>query len=90
MGEKKQKATGAGKRALAKETVQENNSRHLLVFAFLAVSVFLAYSNSLNGPWALDDTTELGRTSIENNLNLRLGHRKIAYLTFLFNKWIDP
>ena len=90
MGEKKQKATGAKKQASAKETVQENNSRHLLVFAFLAVSVFLAYSNSLNSPWALDDTTEIGRTSIENNLNLRLGHRKIAYLTFLFNKWINP
>lgn len=90
MGEKKQKTTGAKKQASAKETAQENDSRHFLVFAFLAVSVFLAYSNSLNSPWALDDTTELGRTSIENNLNLRLGHRKIAYLTFLFNKWINP
>ena len=90
MVEKKQKTTGAKKQSSAKETVQENNSRHLIVFAFLAVSVFLAYSNSLNGTWALDDTTEIGRTSIENNLNLRLGHRKIAYLTFLFNKWINP
>ncbi|MBS1112307.1 MAG: Tetratricopeptide 1 repeat-containing protein [Nitrospirae bacterium] len=90
MGAIKQKATGAKKLASANETLQEDNSKHLIVFAFLAVSVFLAYSNSLNSPWALDDTTEIGRSSIENNLNLRLGHRKIAYLTFLFNKWINP
>jgi tetratricopeptide (TPR) repeat protein len=91
MARKKQKTTGAkNQAAAAKEIVHENNERHIIVFAFLAVSVFLAYSNSLNGTWALDDTKFVRSASLENYLNLRLGYRKIAFLTFLFNKWINP
>jgi tetratricopeptide (TPR) repeat protein len=78
------------KQAAAKETVHDNSARHLIVFAFLTLSVFLAYSNTLNGTWALDDTKIGSNAGIETNLNLALGYRKITYLTFLFNKWINP
>lgn len=73
-----------------KGTVQENNTRHLIVFAFLSAAIFLAYSNSLNGTWALDDAS-LGRVgNIGNDLTLRIGRRKITDLTFLLNQWINP
>jgi len=75
---------------LNKEVQNENNLRHLWVVVFLTASVFLSYSNSLNGTWALDDAAIGQYASIEDNLNLRLGYRKIAYLSFLFNKWINP
>lgn len=63
---------------------------HLLFFAFLFVAVFLAYSNSLTGTWALDDTAIGQSVSIEKSLDLRLGYRKLAYISFLLNKWINP
>lgn len=63
---------------------------HLISLACIAVAVFLAYSNSLHGTWAFDDTAISQNNSIEENLNLRLGYRKIAYLSFLVNKWINP
>jgi len=63
---------------------------HLLFFAFLSAAVFLAYSNSLTGTWALDDSA-IGRyASIEKSLDLKLGYRKLAYVSFLINKWINP
>ncbi len=69
---------------------EERGFRHFLPVVFLACATFLAYSSALNGTWALDDAA-IGRfTSIENALNLHLGYRKIAYLSFLANRWIDP
>ncbi|MBI5100510.1 MAG: tetratricopeptide repeat protein [Nitrospirae bacterium] len=64
--------------------------KHVPAITFLAVSIFLAYSNTLNGTWALDDTTIGTAAGIEGALNLKLGYRKVTYLSFLFNKWINP
>jgi len=63
---------------------------HLLSFLFIAAAVFLAYSNSLRGTWALDDTSISQYTSIEQSLDFRLGYRKVTHFTFLLNKWIKP
>ena len=56
----------------------------------LGLSVFLAYAGSLHGTWALDDSAIGQFASIKSVINLRLGYRKIAYLTFLINRWINP
>jgi tetratricopeptide (TPR) repeat protein len=68
----------------------EGKFRRFLPALFLAVGTFLAYAVSLNGTWAFDDTAIGQFASIENALNLHLGYRKIAYLSFLVNRWIDP
>jgi hypothetical protein len=65
-------------------------SKHLATAVFLSLSVFVAYAVSLKGTWALDDTWIGQSTSIENSLNLHLGYRKVAHLSFVINKWIDP
>ncbi len=67
-----------------------NRARNLLPALFLAVVTFLAYAASLHGTWAFDDTAIGQYVSVQNALNLRLGYRKIAYLSFLLNRWIDP
>lgn len=72
------------------ETVLERRFTHLLPALFLAVTTFLAYAVSLNGTWAFDDTGIGQFASVENAFNLHLGYRKIAYLSFLVNRWIDP
>ncbi|MHB8881370.1 MAG: tetratricopeptide repeat protein [Thermodesulfovibrionales bacterium] len=89
MSKSKRKSAAADAQRVANETRQDNRG-HYAAFAFLAVSVFLAYVNSLNGTWALDDTAIGKYANIESNLNFRLGYRKIAYLSFLLNKWINP
>lgn len=63
---------------------------HLGAVAFLFFSTFIAYSLSLNGTWALDDSFIGQFQNISSVLNFRLGYRKIAYLTFQVNKLIDP
>jgi tetratricopeptide (TPR) repeat protein len=74
----------------SQETPGEGNIRHLLAITFLGLSVFLAYSVSLHGTWALDDSAIGQFASIDRVLNLRLGYRKVAYLSFLINRWINP
>lgn len=73
-----------------KEVPGESNRKHFLAIAFLGLSVFLAYAGSLHGTWALDDSAIGQFASIKSVINLRLGYRKIAYLTFLINRWINP
>ncbi|MGE5299399.1 MAG: tetratricopeptide repeat protein, partial [Acidobacteriota bacterium] len=68
----------------------ERGFRHVLPAVFLACATFIAYVAALKGTWALDDTTISKFASIGNALNLRLGYRKVAYLSFLVNRWIDP
>jgi protein O-mannosyl-transferase len=63
--------------------------RHLLPFALITVSTLLAYSNSISGPWAMDDFVANRPVSF-HDLDDIVGFRKIAYLTFLFNQWIAP
>jgi tetratricopeptide (TPR) repeat protein len=70
--------------------LQDWKGKHLAALVFLSLATALAYSNSLHGTWALDDTVIGQYASVENVLNFRIGYRKVANLTFLFNKWIDP
>jgi protein O-mannosyl-transferase len=86
MKNKKQHAVSTPK----KEAPGEGNRKHFLAITFLGLSVFLAYAGSLHGTWALDDSAIGQFASIDRVLNLRLGFRKIAYLSFLINRWINP
>jgi tetratricopeptide (TPR) repeat protein len=63
---------------------------HLGAFLFLCFATFLAYAVSLHGTWALDDGSIGQFASIKNSLDLRLGYRKVAQLSFVINKWMDP
>lgn len=63
---------------------------HLLFFVFLFAVVFLAYSDSLTGTWALDDLAIGQNANIEKSLDLKLGYRKLAYASFLVNRMINP
>jgi tetratricopeptide (TPR) repeat protein len=58
--------------------------RHLPAAVLLVTSVILAYSNSLNGAWAMDDALTQGSIGIHSFYDL-IGFRKVAYLTFLLN-----
>lgn len=73
-----------------KEGLTEGNTKHFLAIAFLGISVFLAYAGSLHGTWALDDSAIGQYANVERVLSFRLGYRKIAYLSFLINRWINP
>jgi len=63
---------------------------HLPVIVFLVLATALAYSSSLHDTWVLDDTTIGQYGSVENILSYHIGYRKVANITFFFNKWIDP
>jgi len=63
--------------------------KHLTGIALLAISAALAYSNSLNGTWAMDDVVANKSVSI-SNLHDVLGFRKVSYFTFLLNQSIAP
>ncbi len=90
MSKGKKKAATMNKKAISPEVAGEKNLLHLLAAAFLFIATFIAYSSSLNGTWALDDGYIGQFQNISSVLNLRLGYRKIAYLTFQVNKLIDP
>jgi tetratricopeptide (TPR) repeat protein len=55
----------------------------------LSISVFLAYSNSLNGIWAFDDVLTNQPLGIDGLIE-KFGARKVSYLTFAINQMIDP
>jgi tetratricopeptide (TPR) repeat protein len=76
--------------ASSPEVIRESKRTHLWAGAFLLFSTFIAYAVSLNGTWALDDSFIGQFQNISGALNLRLGYRKIAHLTFQINKLIDP
>jgi tetratricopeptide (TPR) repeat protein len=86
----RKKIPGKTSADLVTETGAGRRFQHLLPVLFLTVATFLAYAVSLNGTWAFDDTAIGQYASVENALNLHLGYRKIAYLSFLVNRWIDP
>ncbi|MGC2063321.1 MAG: tetratricopeptide repeat protein [Thermodesulfovibrionales bacterium] len=90
MGKNKNKAVQPSLQSGLEVVPSVNLRMHLLFFAFLSAAVFLAYSNSLTGTWALDDTAIGQYASIEKSLDLRLGYRQVAYASFLINKWINP
>jgi protein O-mannosyl-transferase len=68
----------------------ESGRKHILPVLFIAVSIFLAYSDSLHGTWALDDVAVGQFRSIGSVLGARTGYRVVAYLSFVFNQWINP
>ncbi len=72
-----------------KEARERWYQRHLLPLALLGISVFIAYSNSLNGTWALDDVVANRPVSITDIRSI-IGFRQLAYLTFLINQQIAP
>lgn len=63
--------------------------KHLFPVTFLAAAIFLAYSNSLNGIWALDDF-QINRPIGIDGLLAKIGWRKISFLSFYINQKIDP
>lgn len=90
MSKRKKKTAKTNREAISPEVTREKKLVHLWAGAFLFIATFLAYSASLNGTWALDDGFIGQFQNISSVLNLRLGYRKIAYLTFQVNKFIDP
>jgi len=71
------------------EAFKDNSKRHFFALAILSISIFLAYSNSLNGTWAMDDVVTNKPVGI-NDIHDLVGFRKVAYITFLLNQYIAP
>jgi len=69
--------------------VEGKAKRHLFTIALLSVSIFLAYSNSLNGTWAMDDVVANKPVAIKD-IHDFVGFRKVAYISFLLNQSIAP
>jgi len=63
--------------------------KHVLAAVLLLAAVFLAYANSLNGTWALDDVHATKLIEVDDFRDV-VGFRKISYLTFLLNQQIAP
>ncbi len=63
--------------------------RHILAALLLAVAIFLAYMNSINGTWAMDDIVVKKSVGIEN-LDDMVGYRKVTYFTFMLNSLVAP
>lgn len=63
--------------------------RYFSGFILFIAFVFLAYSNSLNGIWAFDDSLVNQPISVEGLVD-KIGVRKITYLSFLINQRINP
>jgi protein O-mannosyl-transferase len=66
-----------------------SSKKHALALILVFLAVFLAYSNSLHGTWALDDIVAKRPVGMHDIHDL-IGFRKVAYLTFLFNQQIAP
>jgi protein O-mannosyl-transferase len=67
----------------------ESGLTHLIGGALLAIAIFLAYANSLNGIWAFDDVL-INHPLGTDGLLEKIGWRKIAFLSFYINQQIDP
>ena len=63
--------------------------KHLFALIFFSTSIFLAYSNSLNGTWAMDDVVT-GKAVALADIKDFIGFRKVAYITFFLNQLIAP
>lgn len=69
--------------------ITHNIINHLLGIFFLTILVFIAYSSSLNGIWALDDVLVNQPIGTEGLIE-KIGARKLAYLSFVANQNINP
>ncbi|MEJ2684276.1 MAG: tetratricopeptide repeat protein [Candidatus Sulfobium sp.] len=63
------------------------DGRHAVALILLLSAIFLAYSSSLHGTWALDDVVARRPVGMHDIHDL-LGTRKVAFLTFLLNQHI--
>lgn len=63
------------------------NKKHLFAFLLLSFSIFFAYSNSVNGTWAMDDVVAYRPVGINDIFDI-VNFRKVTYLTFLLNESI--
>lgn len=79
----------SGRRNQEVPGVGSSNKKHAFVLILLLLAIFLAYSNSFSGTWALDDVAARRPVGMHDIHDL-VGARKVAYLTFLFNQRIGP
>jgi tetratricopeptide (TPR) repeat protein len=77
------------KNATRRPTVQGMTKKHVIAFAVLSISIFLAYVNCINGTWAMDDIVANKPVSLTDMKDF-IGFRKVAYVTFLLNQAIAP
>lgn len=77
----------AKKRTKIQGSATSQKKEIIIAFAFILLSILLAYSSSLTGTWALDDLV-VNRPIKIDDLSGLAGYRKIAYLTFLVNQKI--
>jgi tetratricopeptide (TPR) repeat protein len=77
------------KKNMAEGKRKADNKRHLFSVLALFFSILFVYSNSINGTWAMDDVA-LNRPFDIKDILHAIGHRKIAYFTFLLNRKIAP
>jgi tetratricopeptide (TPR) repeat protein len=77
------------KHATRRPTVQGMTKKHVIAFAVLSISIFLAYVNCINGTWAMDDIVANKPVSLTDMKDF-IGFRKVAYVTFLLNQAIAP
>ena len=86
MKRSRKKAAGG----LGSRTSGKSGCEHAAAVALIVLSISLAYSVSLHGTWAFDDSAIGQFQSIGSALDTRIGYREITYLSFLFNRWINP
>ncbi len=71
------------------QTSEKHSRKHLLAVIILIAAVMLAYSNSLNGTWAMDDVVANKPVGIGDIKDIA-GFRKVASLTFSINHYLSP
>ncbi len=71
------------------QTSEKHSRKHLLVVIILIAAVMLAYSNSLNGTWAMDDVVANKPVGIGDIKDIA-GFRKVTSLTFSINHYLSP
>lgn len=77
------------KRNSVHRRLNSNLLPHFFSFLFIIFAILAAYSNSLDGIWALDDVVVNEPIGFEKILDV-FGTRKISYLSFVINQKIDP
>ena len=71
------------------QTSEKSSRKHLLAVIILISAVMLAYSNSLDGTWAMDDVVANKPVGIGDIKDIA-GFRKVASLTFSINHYLAP
>ncbi|HET6516492.1 MAG TPA: tetratricopeptide repeat protein [Thermodesulfovibrionales bacterium] len=66
-----------------------SNKNRFFAIALVFISLCIAYSNSLNGTWAMDDFY-VNRAFGIHDIHDIVGFRKVTYITFLLNHYVAP